>query len=144
VCSTTLLYDSKTARLQSQLAKAWSRPSSWIAYLERSLDITMQSGKPNTLRAEAIASFVSHCQEIPEVRAVTVTFDNEVIQVRTFLTARSRPLRDRIYAQELQLMEGFPLLTFDFNVLPRPEAASSDDPSDLGLEGQICCYYRTD
>jgi hypothetical protein len=92
----------------------------------------------------ALHAFMGKVAPIPEVRAVTVSLEREVTLVWTYLTTRDRAAREHVYRAELELMESFPGLTFDFNVVPRPDAAASTVPADLGLEGRICCYYASD
>ena len=138
--SLTIHYDSYGVPAQvHQPVFSHARPSRGKSS-RQVLDLMLQSAQPNSRRAEGLAVFIANCARLPEVKAVTVSFDNDVIQLRTFLTSRSRKIRDRVYVLELDLMERFPDLVFDFNLATRTHPRTSDYPSSLDLEGQICCY----
>ena len=107
------------------------------------LGITLAFGSPESDVERAIQRFVSQVSEFRQVKAITVTRDNDVIQLRTFLTSGARELRDRIYAEELRLMAEFSSLVFDFNVLVKQSSAPGRDLTGFELEGQLCYYFAS-
>lgn len=65
----------------------------------------------------ATCRFAKAVARIPEVLGVSYSLNGRVHIVWTFIGQRNKDVRRRVYGEELRLMEDFPELTFDFNVV---------------------------
>jgi len=74
-----------------------------------------------------------------EVVAVNFEMEKEVIRIWTFIGKRDKQVRRSIYTQELELMDAFPSLVFDFNVVSLEDLKSKPFlPADL--QGYLIFY----
>ena len=65
----------------------------------------------------ALTSFAAQVAGIPQVEAVAHSIDGDVHLVWTYIKERDKDVRRRIYTLELELMEQYPGISFDFNVV---------------------------
>lgn len=65
----------------------------------------------------AVCCFSHNIINISEVKAVTFQIENDVIRVWTFISKRDKAVRKAIYMKELDLMDDYPNMVFDFNVV---------------------------
>lgn len=88
---------------------------------------------------EAAFSFARRVSLFPEVVAVSYALDGDVNLIWTFIRQRDKAVRRRVYLEELVLMDQFPGMTFDFNVVSldetRPALLVADD-----LQGWLVFY----
>lgn len=98
---------------------------------------------PVASRAKGIEAaaylFARRVAGIPEVRAVTCSTEREVYLIWTFIRQRNKAIRREVYQQELQLMNEFPTLTFDFNVIAIDQIEDRPLLPD-DLQGRIVFY----
>jgi hypothetical protein len=96
--------------------------------------------EPVTKREDlALKDFAERLAAIPEVVAMSHATEGTIQRVWTFVVRRDKALRRRVYLDELGLMEAFPDLQFDFNVVTLEDApARGLVPDDL--QGHIVCY----
>lgn len=87
----------------------------------------------------AAYSFCVHVSAIPEVKAVTYQTENDIIIVWTFISKRDKRVRRLIYEREMELMESYPNMIFDFNVVNIANYSESFIPQDL--QGYLS-YYK--
>ena len=66
---------------------------------------------------KALYEFSKNISLEKEVVAVTYETEMEIIRIWTFIEKRDKKVRRSIYDRELDLMEAFPRLVFDFNVV---------------------------
>jgi len=72
----------------------------------------------------AVYEFAKSVSNLPEVMAMTHARDGAVNLLWTFIRHRDRATRSRVYAQERQLMDRYPDLTFNFNVASLDQGAA--------------------
>lgn len=78
---------------------------------------------------------ISH---IHSVRAITYQIEKTIIHVWTFISQRSRAVRQMIYEIELLLMDKYPDLLFDFNTIHLSSNTEAFIPQDL--KGNLIYY----
>lgn len=88
----------------------------------------------------AVYAFSEGIAEIKQVQAVTYNVESDVIRIWTFINARNKGIQRAIYQKELSLMERFPSLIFDFNVVSDADFAGPLVPQNL--RGHLS-FYRT-
>jgi len=86
-----------------------------------------------------LKDFARAVAAIPGVVAVSHAIEGTVKRVWTFIVRRDKAVRRRVYLAELGLMDAFPDLQFDFNVISLEEAPSRGLVSG-GLYGRIVFY----
>jgi hypothetical protein len=62
----------------------------------------------------------SGLSEFPEVRSVFLHHGEKALQVWVDITEDSREVRDSVYHFEDEVSEKFPMIIFDFHVVPVP------------------------
>lgn len=65
----------------------------------------------------AVYHFSRSVIAISEVKAVTFQVEDNIIRVWTFIARRDKMVRKAIYEKELCLMDSYPNMIFDFNVV---------------------------
>lgn len=65
----------------------------------------------------AVYAFSHSISVIPEVKAVTFQIEDEIIRLWTFISKRDKTVRKSIYMKELDLMDTYSGMVFDFNVV---------------------------
>lgn len=87
----------------------------------------------------ALYEFSKKVAQQKEVVAVTCEAEKEVIRIWTFIKKRDKQVRRSIYTWELELMNSFPDLIFDFNVVSLEASRERPFiPSDL--QGYLIFY----
>jgi hypothetical protein len=87
----------------------------------------------------ALREFSARIMSVPDVVAVTYTKERHAHLVWTFIWRRDKAVRSRIYVVERWLMDSYPRLTFDFNVVSlNQQHAGSLVPDDL--QGRVVMY----
>jgi len=81
--------------------------------------------KPEISPKFALYTFSMAVSDIPEVTAVTYQIEQETIRVWTFIPKRDKAIRRSIYEEEFALMDNYPNMIFDFNVVSLEDFASS-------------------
>jgi hypothetical protein len=92
---------------------------------------------------EALLDFSAALRDIPEVVAITHSRDHSVNLVWTFIRRRDLNVRRRVYAYERSLMERYPSLSFDFNVVSLDQSIDGALVPD-DLQGRLIMYRSTD
>lgn len=109
--------------------------TAWVYHMIESLE----ASTINQTRAEQAAlEFARGAQSIPSVVAVSHAKDGNVCLVWTFVRDRNKESRRQVYAYERRLMERYPELLFDFNVVALDRAAGVLAPDDL--QGRLVFY----
>lgn len=101
----------------------------------------LRGGAPGTGVELALSRFAERVAPIPDVVAVSHAVEGGIQRVWTFILRRDKARRRCVYLQEIRLMEEFPDILFDFNVvaledLPRGRLVPDD------LQGRIVLFRR--
>jgi len=92
--------------------------------------------------SQALYEFSKKTVKIKEVIAVTYEKEKEVIRLWTFIEKRDKQVRRTIYKGELELMDSFPNLVFDFDVVSIERLKTKPlIPSDL--QGYLVFYRKS-
>jgi hypothetical protein len=86
----------------------------------------------------ALYNFSIGISPICSVRAITYQIEKTIIHVWTFISQRSRVVRQMIYEKELLLMDKYPDLLFDFNTVHLSSNTEAFIPQDL--KGNLIYY----
>jgi len=86
----------------------------------------------------AVYDFSRNTINISEVKAVTFQIENDVIRIWTFISKRDKAVRKAIYMKELDLMDDYPNMIFDFNVVAIRDFSEPFIPQNL--HGSLCFY----
>jgi len=86
----------------------------------------------------ALYDFSIWISPIHPVRAITYQIEKTIIRVWTFISQRRRAVRQMIYEKELLLMDKYPDLLFDFNVVQLNSNTETFIPQDL--QGNLIYY----
>src|SRR5438309_11122195 len=70
--------------------------------------------------ADVLDEFVALVKHNAKVRAVRASQEGSVVQVWTYVDSTDRKDRSPVYEAEWQILERYPDVTFDFNVLLLP------------------------
>lgn len=72
---------------------------------------------PELTPRHALYDFSVEVSKVQEVKAVASHIENDIIRVWTFISKRDKAVRKSIYKKELYLMDKYPEMVFDFNVV---------------------------
>jgi hypothetical protein len=89
----------------------------------------------------ALFEFSKKMSKEKEVVAVTFEKENEIIRIWTFIEKRDKQVRRAIYIRELELMDAFTNLIFDFNVVSR-EGVKMKPFIPADLQGYLVFYRK--
>jgi hypothetical protein len=113
--------------------------------------LSLDSGTAATLTAVGRGELETYCgvdledalsrdlASVAEVRHVCIERADNNLLVWIALDNPSRAVRERVFQKELELIEGFPEIDFDFNVIP----AKSRDPRQFASSAKLI-YSRED
>ena len=87
----------------------------------------------------ALSEFSAKVVQVSDVVALTYAKERHVHLVWTFIRRRDRAVRREIYALERWLMDRYPALTFDFNVLALGQTETGTLVPD-DLQGRVVMY----
>ena len=87
----------------------------------------------------AVYDFCVSISAIHEVKAVTYQTENNNVLVWSFISKRDKKVRRLIYEKEMKLMQNYPNMVFDFNVVTISSYSETFIPQDL--QGYLV-YYR--
>jgi hypothetical protein len=88
----------------------------------------------------AVYTFAKRLRSREAVKAVAYATEGKVHLLWTFIMRRQKDIRAQVYEEERRLMDEFPDLTFDFNVLSLDRFSSGPLLPD-DMQGQFV-YYR--
>ncbi len=137
-----------------------SREIEWYSMTDSEAQIQQQDDEPvSTLRLwlrycqspflaaektpeNAVCDFSDSVSAIPEVMAITYQMEDDAILVWTFISRRDKAVRALVYEMELNLMERYPALLFDFHVLSKENLLEPFIPQNL--PGSVTFYKSAD
>lgn len=115
----------------------FSIPTASVAKVE--IEAVHQPPLGESLTNKALYEFSKKILIEKEVGAVTYETEKGIIRIWTFIGKRDKKVRRSIYTQELNLMENFPNLIFDFNVVSL-ERSKTKPFIPVDLQGHLIFY----
>jgi hypothetical protein len=115
----------------------FSIPTASAAKVE--IEAVHQPPLDESLTNKALYEFSKKILTEKEVMAVTYETEKGIIRIWTFIEKRDKKVRRSIYTQELNLMETFPNLIFDFNVVSL-ERSKTKPFIPIDLQGHLIFY----